>query len=93
MKRTIMAVNKLSRRIRPEVKRKVAELAREFGVDAELLIRALTADFLSRSANERTQIMQQVYPGLSRTEIAAAVRRLERWLREVIRLERMTDRN
>jgi hypothetical protein len=78
--------------MRPEVKRKVADRAREFGVDAELLLRALTADFLSRSANEQTQIMQQVYPGVSRTEIAAAVGGLERWLRGVIRLERMTDR-
>ena len=52
MERTIMAMSKLSKRIRPEVEQKVADLARKSGVDADLLIRALIADFLSRSANE-----------------------------------------
>jgi hypothetical protein len=88
-----MAVNKLSKRMRPEVQRKVADLARKLGVDVELLIRALTAAFLSRSPKEQEKIMRQVYPGASQTAIAAAVRGLERWHREVIRFERMTDRN
>jgi hypothetical protein len=88
-----MAVNKLWKRLRPEVKRKVADVARNLGVDVELLIRALTADFLSRSPEEKDKIMRHVYPELSQSEIAAAVHGLERWFGEVTQFERMTDRN